>query len=79
MIRRGHICQDFIQAVFLELALAQKEAVFFVLLIFLDPSPRKSLGWHRDFLLLALELQLEKEELFKFYPAEGLACTLPAP
>ena len=64
---------------FLELALAQKEAVFFVLLIFLDSRPRKSLGWHRDFLLLALGVAAGKRGALQILPGEGLACTLPDP
>ena len=64
---------------FLELALAQKEAVFFVLLIFLDSRPRKSLGWHRDFLPLTLGVAAGKRGALQILPGEELACTLPDP
>ena len=64
---------------FLELALAQKKAVFFVLLIFLDPRPGKCLGWHRDFLLLALGAVAGKRGALQISPGEELACTLPDP
>ena len=66
-------------SLFLGLASAQKGAVFFVLLFFLDSKPRKSLDWHRDFLLLALGAATGKRGVLQISPAEGLVYNLPSP